>query len=128
MEHSLLVAKELLFWIFWGWKIRSFLSQNVDKNMILITEKFLFWTFWEWETRSFFETKSLCKDDIYWLLKCCCFELCRDGKYSLFRDKKVNGKMIFTDYWKVLVLSFSVMGNMVFFSQKVDVKVIFTWS
>ena len=28
--------------------------------------------------------------------------------------QKVDGKMIFTDYWKVLVLNFSVMGNTVF--------------
>ena len=39
----------------------------------------------------------------------------------------VDGKMIFTGSWKVLVLNFSVMGNTVFFSQKVDVKIIFTW-
>ena len=52
-EHSLLVAKEPLFWIFRGWKMRPFLSQKVDENMILITEKFP----WEWEIRSFFETK-----------------------------------------------------------------------
>ena len=37
--------------------------------------------------------------------------------------------MIFTGYWEVLVLNFLVMGNMVFFfSQKVDQKMIFTWS
>ena len=29
--------------------------------------------------------------------------------------KKVDGKTLFTDYWKVLVLNFSVIGNMVFF-------------
>ena len=29
--------------------------------------------------------------------------------------QKVDGKIMFTDYWKVLVLNFSVMGNMVFF-------------
>ena len=37
--------------------------------------------------------------------------------------------MIFPDYWKVLVLNFSLMGNTVFLSsQKVDGKIIFTWS
>ena len=65
--------------------------------------------------------------------------------------QRVYGKMIFTGYWKVLVLSFSVMRNTVmeiwyllitekflfwafrwreiqsFFIQKVDIKVIFTW-
>ena len=29
--------------------------------------------------------------------------------------QKVDGKMIFTDYWKVLVLNFSVTRNLVFF-------------
>ena len=36
--------------------------------------------------------------------------------------------MIFTDYWRALVLNFSEMGNTVFlWSQKVDEKIIFTW-
>ena len=35
-----------------------------------------------------------------------------------FLSQKVDGKMIFTDYWKGLVLNFSVMGNMAFFSAK----------
>ena len=35
-----------------------------------------------------------------------------------FLSKEVNGKMIFTGYWEVLVLKFSVMGNTVFFSAK----------
>ena len=80
-----------------------------------------------------------------------CFEFFGNGKYSLFLRQKVSGKMIFTGYWKILVLSFSVMRNMVmeiryllitekflfwafrgreiqsFFIQKVDIKVIFTW-
>ena len=51
---------------------------------LLITEKFLFWSFWEWEIRPFL-------------------------------SQKVDGKMLFTDYWKVLVLNFSVIGKMVFF-------------
>ena len=47
----------------------------------------------------------------------------------IFLSQKVEGNMIFTDYWEVLVLNFSVMGNMVFFSaKKVDGKMIFTWS
>ena len=36
-------------------------------------------------------------------------------KNMVFLSQKVDGKMIFTDYWKVLVLNFSVMGNMVSF-------------
>ena len=64
----------------------------------LITENFLFWTFWWLETWSFL-------------------------------SQNVDRKMIFTGYWEVLVLNFSVMGNKIFpFSQKVDGKIIFTWS
>ena len=38
--------------------------------------------------------------------------------YMVFLSQKVDWNMIFTDYWKVLVLTFSVMGNTVFFSAK----------
>ena len=96
---------------------------------------------------------------VYWLLKSFSFEIFEDGKYGLFSSQKVDGNMIFIDYWKVLVLNFSDMGNTVFFwakklmerwyllitekflfwtfrwweiwsffSQKVDGKMIFTWS
>ena len=76
----------------------------MERWHLLVTEKFLFWAFPWWKMRSFLR-------------------------------QKVKGKMIFTDHWKVpvsgyrkiLVCSFSGMENMVFFSQKVDVKVIFTW-
>ena len=68
--------------------------------------------------RSFFEPKSWWKYDIYWLLKSYCFELFGDGKYGIFFSQKVDVKMIFTDYWKVLVLNFSMMGNTVSFSAK----------
>ena len=33
---------------------------------------------------------------VYWLLKSSCFELFGDGKYDLFFSQKVDGKMIFT--------------------------------
>ena len=55
---------------------------------LLITGKFLFWTFWWWEIRSFFESRSWWKDDIYCLLRSCCFELFGDGKYGLFFQPK----------------------------------------
>ena len=35
-------------------------------------------------------------------------------KNMVFLSQNVDGNMIFTDYWKVLVLTFSVMGNTVF--------------
>ena len=94
---------------------------------LLITEKFLFKPFRKWEIWSFLEPKSWRKYDIYWLLKSSCFNLFGNGKYGLFLSQKVDGNMIFTDYWKVLVLNFSVIGNTVFFlSQEVDGKMIFT--
>ena len=47
-------------------------------------------------------------------------------KNMVFLSQKVDGNMIFTDYWKALVLIFSGMRNMFFLSQKVDGKMIFT--
>ena len=35
-------------------------------------------------------------------------------KDTVFLSQKVDGNMVFTDYWKVLVLTFSEMGNTVF--------------
>ena len=63
---------------------------------LLITGKFVFWTFWWLEIRSFFVSRRWSKDDIYWLLWISCFELFGDGGYSLFFSQKVDGKMIFT--------------------------------
>ena len=40
------------------------------------------------------------------------------GKYGLFLSEKVDGKMLITDYWKVVVLGFSVMGNYGLFPPK----------
>ena len=39
-------------------------------------------------------------------------------KIRSFFELKVDGKMIFTDYWKVLALNFSEMGNTDFFEPK----------
>ena len=39
-------------------------------------------------------------------------------KDMVFLSQKVDGNMIFTGYWKVLVLNFSVMVNTVFFPAK----------
>ena len=75
----------------------------------------------------FFEPKSWWKDDIYWLLKSSCFLLSVDEKHGLFLGQEVDGKDIFTDYKKVLVLNFPIMRNMVFFwVKKLMEKIIFT--
>ena len=64
---------------------------------------------------------------VYWLLKISCFEFFGDWKYDLFLNQIVNGNMIFTGYWKVLVLNVSRMRNKgLFLSQKVDGKMMFT--
>ena len=85
---------------------------------------------------------------VYWSLKSSCFKLFGDEKYGIFSGKKlmeiwfllitekflfwpfqwweirsflsqkVDGKIIFSGYWEVLVLNFSLMGNTVFFSAK----------
>ena len=55
---------------------------------------------------------------VYWLLKNSCFEMFGEGKYSLFSSQKVDENMISIEYWKVLVLQFWEMGNMVFFRGK----------
>ena len=64
-----------------------------------------------------FEPKSWWKYDIYWLLKSSCFDHFGNGKYGLFWAKRLMERryLIFTGYWRVLVLNFSVMGNTVFF-------------
>ena len=72
----------------------------------------------EMENTAFFEPKCQWKYDVYRFLKSSCFELFRDKKCDLFLSQKIDGEMIFTNYWKVLVLNFSVMRNTVFFSAK----------
>ena len=42
----------------------------------------------------------------------------REWEIRPFLSQKVDGKMLFTDYWKVLVLNFSVIGKMVFFESR----------
>ena len=82
---SLLITKNLFFWIFWGWKIWHFWAKKLmERWYLLITKKFL-------------------------------FNLFDNGKYGFFLSLKVDGKMIFTGYWKGLVLNFLLMGNTVFF-------------
>ena len=70
------------------------------------------------ERYGIFEPKSWWKYDICWLLKSSSFDLFGNGKYGIFLSQKVDGKIIFTDYWKVLVLIFSGMGNTVSFWAK----------
>ena len=109
-----------MFWNFWGWKTWYFCSQKVDWKII-------FTDYWKCFVLNFSVMGNTVflwsqevdgKDDIYWLLKMSCFELSGGGKYGLFLSQEVDGKMIFTGYWEVLVLKLSVMGNTIFFSAK----------
>ena len=93
-----------------------FLSQKVDGNMILTDYKKVLVlifsemgnTVFSWAKKLierwylqitekiFFESRRWWKDDIYWLRRNPCFELFGDGKYGLFYSQKVDGKIIFT--------------------------------
>ena len=46
-----------------------------------------------------------------------------------FLSKEVDGKIVFTGYWEVLVLNFSLMGNTAFFQPKIwckdDINLVF---
>ena len=49
-----------------------------------------------------------------------------EGKNVVFLSQKVDGKLIFTDYGKVPGLVFLGMGNTVSFEPKIDAKMLFT--
>ena len=84
------ITKKFLFWNFRRWRIRYFLAKKfIEIWYLLITEKFLYWTFPRWKMRLFFELKSWWTDDIYWFLKSFCFQLFRDGEYSIFWAKEL---------------------------------------
>ena len=77
----------------------------------------MFWAFQRWKY-GLFRAKKLMERWYLLATGSSCFELFGDVKYGLFLSQKVDGKMVFTDYRKVLVLNFSEMGNMVFFWAK----------
>ena len=109
---------------FSGMKNTVFFETKVTQKMILlITEMLLFWIFRGWKIRSFFWDKKLMERWCLLVTEKLLSSAFRWWKIRFFLEQKVNGKMIFTDYWKVLVLvywrirvlSFLVMGNTVFF-------------
>ena len=128
----LLITEKLLFWTFQVWEIWSFLRQKVKEKIFTDYWNVLVLNFSGMENTTFFEAKSWWKDYIYWLLKSSCFELFRNGKYSLFWGKKLMERwyLLITEvlvlgYLKVPVLSFSLMGNTVFFYKKGNFYVVF---
>ena len=104
---------------FLGMKDMAFLSQKVDGNMVFTDYwKVLRLTFSEMGNTVLTWAKKL--TEIWYLLMTgkFLFWTFRWWEIRSFLSKEVNGKMIFTGYWEVLVLKFSVMGNTVFFSAK----------
>ena len=125
------------------WKSCISVLKNKNKNDRIFS---LAWNIVYWLRKSPWE-RAHAKEPLR-LLRSSSFELYGGGKYSLFWDKKlmerwylritekflfrafcwweirsflrqkVNGKMIFPDYWKVLVLNFSLIGNTVLFLAK----------
>ena len=137
IEIYLLITEKFLFWTFWNGKYGLFLRQKVNEKMICTDYwNVLVLNFSGMENTVFFEAKSWWKDDIYRLLKSSCFELSPDGKCGLFcgkmlRERRyllITEKFLFWATEKFLFLAFWWWEIRVFFSQKVDVKVIFTWS
>ena len=93
-----------------------FLCQKVDGNMIFTDYwKVLALTFSEMRNTVFSWAKTLIERLYLLITEKVLFELLGDGKYGLYLSQGVDGKMIFTSYWEVLVLNFLEMGNTVFF-------------
>ena len=106
-----------------------FLSQKVDENMIFTDYwKVLVLIFSEMGNTVFFWVKKLMERWYLLVTESSYFGLFGDGKYGLLLrvmgkyglllSQEVDGKIIFTGYWDVLILNFSVMGNTVFVSVK----------
>ena len=108
---------KVLFRTLHRWEIRSFFEQNVHRKMIFTN----YWiapvlNFSKIGNMVFFEPKSWWKDEIYRLLKSSCFELFGDRKYALFFSQKVDGKIIFTCYHCFYILYFSAFSGFSIFS------------
>ena len=78
---------------------------------------FLYLIFWRWKIR-YFWAKNLMEISYLQIAEKFLFWYFREWEIRPFLSQKVAGKMIFTDYGKVLVLIFSEMGNTVFFEPK----------
>ena len=97
----------------------TFLSQKVDGDMIFTDYwKVLVLPFSEMGNTIFSWAKKLIERWYLLISEKVLFWTFRCWEIRSFLSQEVDGKMIFTGYWEVLVLNFSVMGNMVFFSAK----------
>ena len=120
----LLITEKFLFWTFQEWEIQSFLIQKVSEKIIFTDYwNVLVLNFLGMENTASFWSKKLMERWYLLVTEKFLFWAFTLWEIGVFLRQKGNGKMIFTDYWKVLVLgyrkvlalSFLVMGNKVFF-------------
>ena len=115
----LLITEKFFFDLFGNGKYGIFLSQKVDGKIIFTDYwKVLVLIFSGMENAVSFWAKKLMERWYLLITEKFLFWTFRWWEIRSFLSQEVDGKMIFTGYWEVLVLNFSVMGNMVFFSVK----------
>ena len=113
------ITEKFLFWSFWEWKIRPFLSQKVAGKMIFTDYwRGLVLTFSGMANTVFCWVKKLMERWYLLITEKVLFWSFLEWGMRSFLSQKINGKMIFTGCWEVLVLNSSVMGNTAFFSAK----------
>ena len=96
-----------------------FLSQKVDRNIIFTDYwKVLGLIFSGMGNTVFSWAKKLLKRWYLLITEKVLFWISRWWEIWSFLSQEIDGKMIFTGYWEVLALDFSVMGNTVFFQPK----------
>ena len=96
-----------------------FLSQKVDRNIIFTDYwKVLGLIFSGMGNTVFSWAKKLLKRWYLLITEKVLFWISRWWEIWSFLSQEIDGKMIFTGYWEVVVLNFSVIGNTVFFSAK----------
>ena len=107
-----------------------FLSQKVDVKMIFTGYwNVLVLIFSGMRNTVFFWAKSWWKADIYWLLEHSCFELFDDGKIrSLFESRSWWKDDIYCLLRSSCFERFGDWKYGLFFIQKFDGQIIFTWS
>ena len=96
-----------------------FLNQKVDGNMIFTDYwKVLVLIFLGIRNKVFSWAKKLMERWYLLITEKVLFWTFGWWEIRSFLSQEVDGRIIFTGYWEVLVLNFSVMGNTVFYSAK----------
>ena len=114
----LLIPEKALFSTFRWWKVRSFLSQEVDGKMIFTDYwEVLVLTFRKWEIRSFLSQKLMERQYLL-ITERSSFELFSDGKYGLFWVKKLIERWYLLVTEKFLFLTFQLWKTRSFFQSK----------